>query len=376
MNTSDSLERLSDVLLGDEQIVTMGEREFLADLLRRSENHRAASNPAITQAIAQIAGEIVAQRACGLVGDHIMRRLTGRSHEDVISRRRSDRPDHNLPTPRQHMSSMPPMPPAPLPPTPGPRMSMPPIPPAPLPPTPGPRMSMPPMPPAPEPPTPGPRGISTAIRAAAVSVLERPDVLPLRYAVMEELLAPAELNGLLSYTLGQEREFKLSEVVSPGVSGNGVNFEYRRSRVLMDLGRYHDLLVDRLRLALPRLLPRLEMEPFPISGVDVQITASNDGDFFHWHSDNAQDEVASRHVTFVYFFHREPKMFEGGELRLYDSRKQGNGYVPAGNYLTIVPQQNQAVLFNSSLAHEITPVVCGSQEFADSRFTVNGWFCR
>jgi Rps23 Pro-64 3,4-dihydroxylase Tpa1-like proline 4-hydroxylase len=34
------------------------------------------------------------------------------------------------------------------------------------------------------------------------------------------------------------------------------------------------------------------------------------------------------------------------------------------------------VLFPSSLVHEILPVQCSSRKFADSRFTLNGWFRR
>ena len=71
-----------------------------------------------------------------------------------------------------------------------------------------------------------------------------------------------------------------------------------------------------LQSTLPRLLPKLGIEPFPVVGVEAQITASKDGDFFRWHNDNGQDEVSGRKITFVYFFHREPKLFGGGELRI------------------------------------------------------------
>jgi Rps23 Pro-64 3,4-dihydroxylase Tpa1-like proline 4-hydroxylase len=120
----------------------------------------------------------------------------------------------------------------------------------------------------------------------------------------------------------------------------------------------------------------LQREPFQVTRDETQITASNDGDFFRWHTDNGSQEVASREITFVYFFHREPKRFCGGELRIYDSRREGDGFVPTQNYRAIVPQQNQLVVFPSSLAHEITPVECLSRAFADSRFTVNGWLHR
>ena len=118
------------------------------------------------------------------------------------------------------------------------------------------------------------------------------------------------------------------------------------------------------------------MEEFSIGGVEAQVTASNEGDFFHFHSDNGSDRVASRYLTFVYFFHREPRQFEGGELRIHDARLEEGSYVSEGSYQTIVPQQNQIVFFPCELMHEITPVNCASQLFADSRFTLNGWLRR
>jgi Rps23 Pro-64 3,4-dihydroxylase Tpa1-like proline 4-hydroxylase len=146
--------------------------------------------------------------------------------------------------------------------------------------------------------------------------------------------------------------------------------------VLLELGIHRDVLLDRLQGSLPRILRKLGHEPFRSSRVEMQITASNDGDFFHWHCDNSGEAIASREITFVYFLHREPRAFRGGELRIYDSRWENGMYRPTENYRAIVPQQNQVVLFASSLAHEITPVECPSNAFADSRFTVNGWFHR
>ncbi len=115
------------------------------------------------------------------------------------------------------------------------------------------------------------------------------------------------------------------------------------------------------------------MEEFAIRDVEAQITASNDGDFFHFHSDNGNAPVAARHLTFVYFFHREPRAFEGGELRIHDTRLESGEYVSEGSYQTIVPHQNQIVFFPCELMHEITTVKCPSRAFTDSRFTLNGW---
>jgi Rps23 Pro-64 3,4-dihydroxylase Tpa1-like proline 4-hydroxylase len=78
-------------------------------------------------------------------------------------------------------------------------------------------------------------------------------------------------------------------------------------------------------------------------------------------------------MTFVYFFHREPRQFEGGELRLHDSRRKTERSFGTDGYQAIVPQQNQIVFFPCAVRHEITAVECPSRAFADSRFTLNGW---
>jgi len=213
------------------------------------------------------------------------------------------------------------------------------------------------------------------MQAQATTAVATPDLLPARCVVLNEFLAPAEVERLIHETLAREAEFQISEVVSPGVEGSGVDYERRRSRVLMDVGKTGVMLVDRIRECLPRVLPRMDHDVFPVTRVEVQVTASGDGDFFAWHSDNSGSEsVAGREITFVYFFHREPKQFRGGELRIYDSRLENGAYVPTRNYRAIVPEQNQLVIFPSLLAHEITAVECPTRAFADSRFTVNGWF--
>jgi SM-20-related protein len=120
-------------------------------------------------------------------------------------------------------------------------------------------------------------------------------------------------------------------------------------------------------------MKRLGMNEFSIAHAETQITASNDGDFFAAHSDDSDAAIASRHLTFVYFFHREPRQFQGGELQLHDSRRVGERQIKSGSHQSISPRQNQIVFFPCSVLHEITPVKCSSGAFADSRFTLNGW---
>jgi SM-20-related protein len=219
-------------------------------------------------------------------------------------------------------------------------------------------------------------GVDHPIQEAGVTVMERPEFLAAQCVALEEFLSPAEVTDLIQYTLDHENAFEISEVISPGVSAGVIDYNHRRSRVLFELEKHRDVITNRIQACLPRVLQKLGREVFAISEIEAQITASNHGDFFRNHSDNLHANTVARELTFVYFFHREPKAFRGGNLRIYDSRWENGAYVASGNCRTIVPEQNQIVFFHSSLVHEITPVECPSQAFADSRFTVNGWFRR
>jgi len=191
--------------------------------------------------------------------------------------------------------------------------------------------------------------------------------------VLDEFLAPQELERLARFVESRESDFVLSEVVSPGASGGAVDFEHRKSRVLYELAEHEAMLSGRILSYLPRILPAVGLEPFPIARVEAQVTASNHGDFFRPHEDNGEASLRTRELTFVYFFHREPKAFDGGELRIYGPQEADGA---TGACRSITPRQNQIVFFPSHLLHEITAVDCASGAFGDSRFTLNGWFHR
>ncbi len=358
MTSKEWSDRFPEALLQDERILTAREKELLANVLRQARSVDQAPGSKIAETMARAIGETVMQRACLILGEGILRGLDGRGSESVDFRLGTG----PLPVPA----------PAPSPSTPGPR------------------------PPSPDPPV-NPSGIamrrhenlvapfvgpqppsasSRLNETAGVAVMEAEETLPANCVIFEEFLIPSDLEALMRHTLEHEADFRVSQVLSPGVKGGQVSHEHRRSRVLSEPGEIVHSLLDRVKACLPRVLPKLGARPFTVNGEEVQITASNHGDFFRWHSDNGQAEIASREITFVYFFHREPKRFQGGELRIYDSQRREGVYVPSGDYRAVVPRQNQIVFFRSSLAHEITPVECPSGEFGDSRFTVNGWFHR
>lgn len=398
------------------QLLTRPERELLANVwqrVKRASNSGASAD--VAQTVAEAIGETIAERVVATLGKRIADQIL---HAHLLESADLDfdmgapsvpppspqplgprTPSPGPPAPRTAMNPFEdshrlasadmgsPSVPPPSPPPAGPR------PPSPGPPAPGiatitmgtPSVPPPsPQPTGPRPPSPGPPapGISISVAAGHSAeeipaiITHMPRIMPASCIVLDEFLVPADMEALIAYVLNHESDFVVSEVITPGVSAGVVDYEHRRSRVLYELGPHSTRLLESVERCLPRILPKLDRELFPIRRVEAQITASNHGDFFHWHCDDGQAEVAKREITFVYFFHREPKQFRGGELRIHNSVRSNGAYAPAGSYRTIVPRQNQLVIFPSALAHEITPVECSSGAFAESRFTLNGWFHR
>ena len=374
MTAREMIDSLSSSLLCDERILSVPERDLLANLLQRTRNQAIAPANSVAEAITHTVGEIITERALGILGESMTKQLLQQQITWSFGAATRSATTINAGSP----PTTPPSPGSPgIQPRP-PGTSPPPInaggPPV-TPPSPGPPPGIEPRPPGTSPPSIFSRSASLQPKTGGVAVLEADDYLPAECIVLDEFLTSTELHRLREYILENEARFEMSEVLSPGLSGGAIDYEQRRSRVLMDMGGHEKVITDRLLNCLPRVLQKWEREPFPISRFEAQTTASNHGDFFRCHIDNGSEVVASREITFVYFFHREPKQFSGGELRIY-SRRENDSVVPTANYRTIVPAQNQLVLFASGLSHEITPVECSSGKFADSRFTVNGWIHR
>ena len=404
MTPKQILDSFSETLMQDERILSAQERALLSAVLQHAKPSTAENyevQEAVRKVIASAVGETIAQRAFSVLGATILERLleSGSAANSDSTLRSVDtysgkapQPPGKAPVKSPGVPGTPGSPTEPQPPgvrqphkephgpvrdTPAPVEPQPPASPVrtpgvPAPGTPGSPNE--PQPPGVRAPRKESHPVSTQeASSTGVAIAERPEGLPAKCVVLDEFLAPQELDQLMRFTLEHEADFTASEVISPRADGGVVNYEHRRSRVLMDLAEHQDLVLSRIKAVLPQVLQTLGVEEFSISGVEFQVTASNDGDFFHFHSDNGSERVALRHLTFVYFFHREPRQFQGGELRIHDARLENGAYVSEGTYQTIIPNQNQIVFFPCELLHEITAVTCPSGLFADSRFTLNGW---
>lgn len=186
-----------------------------------------------------------------------------------------------------------------------------------------------------------------------------------RAAQIANVLTPRQHSELLALVAAREKDFAATTMIEGQPN-------YRASTVLYEFEPFAELMRKRIRHLLPKVCEMLEME-VPAGGIDAQLTAHNDNNFYKMHNDNAAGPAQSRVLTYVYYFNQSPKAFTGGELRIYD-RSIENGYRYAGEgFKTIEPADNSMVFFESGEYHEVMPVSCPSLKFMDSRFTINGW---
>jgi SM-20-related protein len=175
-----------------------------------------------------------------------------------------------------------------------------------------------------------------------------------------------ERSHLLDYVLSRESEFV------PTTTSTGET-DYRRSQILYWFPDYSDWMVQRVAALLPEVFQRLGMAQVAIKQIEIQLTAHNDGHYYKIHNDNGSTEAATRVLSYVYYFHRHPKAFTGGELQMYDPEVEYGAATQTDGFQLIEPRNNRIVFFPSGYLHAVKPVVCPSQAFADSRFTLNGW---
>lgn len=198
------------------------------------------------------------------------------------------------------------------------------------------------------------------------------------YYQYRDFLGLTEERALFDYAVQNESRFKGS-----ALAGGVIDETRRRSRRLTELGRPGEQFEARIRENAADFFAKSGTPPFEIEFVELEIAAHGDGAHFAAHSDipfgwgrsplgGDKSGTQDRIVSLVYYFYREPRAFEGGELWLH---RFGSNAEP-GDFVEIKPERNSLVVFPSWTTHEVRPVKCPSKTFADYRFAINCWLCR
>jgi len=209
---------------------------------------------------------------------------------------------------------------------------------------------------------------SAAVAAAAAASAAKGHAEVVRHPVVqiEQFLSGSELAWLLDLVFASEASF-----VPARVSDN--KEDYRQALMLGAPDPLKQLFVKKITALMPEVMPQLRVGRFTVGAIDCQVTASGDGAYFKAHTDAGANETWKRQYTYVYYFNREPKAFEGGELRVYDDVIRNGKLVATDSFQLIEPRHNTMVFFQAAVMHEVMTVRVPSRQFRDSRFTVNGW---
>jgi Rps23 Pro-64 3,4-dihydroxylase Tpa1-like proline 4-hydroxylase len=193
------------------------------------------------------------------------------------------------------------------------------------------------------------------------------------HATFTDILSPAEHDGLLAWVLAHEAALKPATFV-----GGVYDPRQRLSRSLPRSrnGPWQVPLRERVAELFPELLRAAKTKPFELAEIDLKLVAYGDGDFIAAHSDTVTGSRrgnTDRILAAIYYFHREPKGYSGGELRLYPFGAAGAETDP---FDAVEPRRNSLTVFPAWAMHSVTPVSVPSRRYEDSRFAVNCWLNR
>ena len=93
---------------------------------------------------------------------------------------------------------------------------------------------------------------------------------------------------------------------------------------------------------------------------------------YSWHVDRFIQRY--RMISLVYYFFKEPKQFQGGELQLTNSPTKSHEEIAEEHpdIFSIIPENNMMVVFASDTVHRVMPTT-SPEEWETGRFAVNSW---
>ena len=186
------------------------------------------------------------------------------------------------------------------------------------------------------------------------------------HVVVPGLLGEAAVGRLLSHIEASEPKFEATRIGFAETARLAP--EVRTSSKMRFGGEAAAEFMAAVTTVVPSLLERLGMRPFTPSGYELELVAHGDGAFYRRHLDVHVGEQGPAHhrvLSAVYYFHRQPRAFSGGALRIFS--------FDLGASVDVEPIHDTLIAFATSAPHEVLPVAVPSRAFLDSRFAINCW---
>lgn len=194
-------------------------------------------------------------------------------------------------------------------------------------------------------------------RPSICPVFEWPDFLP-----------EATIQQMVEHMCHCQNHFQPAQVGGGGNHEEGrYDPEARNNTALSLKGNplkktVRDLIAEKL----PDITRRLGLSPFDASSTEVKLRAYHNGEYFRVHQDGGQGRL----ISYTYFFHPEPKRFDGGELVVFDTDTLTSTF--NHSFSRIIPKRNSIYFFPSHYYHAVLPVLAQDDSFMSARFVING----
>ncbi len=192
-----------------------------------------------------------------------------------------------------------------------------------------------------------------------------------KFEVLDDVFDSGLPARLLDFAIANEGGFDVTTTsYSDGSEAVDPNFRTSKRFVgkLGDVGREY-------RTAFTKILPQL----FEAAGVPMidnpllenELIATGDGGNLAKHIDtltldNRDDVETERILSTVYYFHRQPKQFSGGEIEIHplDGRAEPK---------PVDPRHGRLIVFPAFAPHSVRGLTVPSRRFEDGRFSLNCW---
>ena len=127
---------------------------------------------------------------------------------------------------------------------------------------------------------------------------------------------------------------------------------------------------NRIQKLLPKIFKTLNIKPFPVSKIPLSIGNGLNGHTGSVHTDESGGRFK---ISLLYYFHKVPKVFEGGALELFATDKDSHVGYHEKAFAKIEHEDNVLIAFPSETFHGVTDVNLDSTAFEEGRFVIVGF---
>ena len=181
---------------------------------------------------------------------------------------------------------------------------------------------------------------------------------------IDQFLPEQERNAVFDAICASHKQFKATSY-SGKPSSFFLSLESEKLTADPLIKHLHERLSKRIKDQLPALFSALNISPFPVETLSLTIINGLNGHCGLPHSDESGGQYS---ISLLYYFHKVPKAFCGGDLEFYDTDPSTAHGHAASPYGKIKYTDNLLIAFPSHIFHGITTVQCDRGDFEDGRF--------